>query len=165
MNVAEPIRSSASICRENGWRVGDVLEGDEDFGPERIQVTAIGAERVLAITVEVPGTVTITGREGSWDLSHRTWRKIEPPRRKGPALLCSKCHKPIRQRQHMVVTSFARHVGIEDGRAVSEPWLSVVVHMREECMGGLTPEVIREARKAALLATTKSPSEPVREDA
>ena len=28
----------------NGWRVGDVLEGDEGHGPSRILITTIGEE-------------------------------------------------------------------------------------------------------------------------
>jgi hypothetical protein len=31
----------------NGWKVGDILEGDEGYGPSRILITAIGDEKFL----------------------------------------------------------------------------------------------------------------------
>jgi len=31
----------------NGWGVGDILEGDEGYGPDRIKITAVGQERFL----------------------------------------------------------------------------------------------------------------------
>ena len=31
----------------NGWGVGDILEGDEGYGPDRIKITAIGEDKFL----------------------------------------------------------------------------------------------------------------------
>ncbi|HPB98053.1 MAG TPA: hypothetical protein PKW66_19205 [Polyangiaceae bacterium] len=31
----------------NGWGIGDILEGDEGYGPQRIVITAIGEECFL----------------------------------------------------------------------------------------------------------------------
>ena len=64
----------AEKCRQNGWQVGDVLEGDEGHGPERIKITAIGEDSILARAVlsDEPRFA----REASWDLSCRDWRKV-----------------------------------------------------------------------------------------
>lgn len=64
--------SSADICRENGWGAGDVLEGDEGWGMERIVITAVGEHKVLARTES-----RSSWAEGLWDLHHRVWRKVE----------------------------------------------------------------------------------------
>lgn len=34
--------TSADMCRANGWKVGDVLEGTDDISTDRIRITAIG---------------------------------------------------------------------------------------------------------------------------
>jgi hypothetical protein len=31
----------------NGWGVGDILEGDEGYGPSLIKITSVGEERFL----------------------------------------------------------------------------------------------------------------------
>jgi len=77
------------------------------------------------------------------------------PVKRPPALRCSRCHKPIRKGESVVMTMFARHAGVVDGQQATDPWLTVVVHLREGCMGTLTPEVIREVRKADLVPRTK----------
>ena len=60
----------------NGWRVGDVLEGDEGFGADRIRITAVGEERFLCRWKY--------GKNAHWEkesgcttLRCREWRKIE----------------------------------------------------------------------------------------
>ena len=78
------------------------------------------------------------------------------PMKRPPALRCSRCHKPIRKGDSVVMTMFARHAGVVDGQQATDPWLTVVVHLREGCMGTLTPEVIRLARLADHLGRQRS---------
>jgi hypothetical protein len=135
--------SSADICRERGWMAGDVLEGDEGYGPERIRLAAIGEERVLARLLPRDGEADdqAGGIESVWDLSRREWRRVEPAKAPSKPIRC-KCGKPIRKGQAVVMTTFARYEG---GHAFT-PWLGAVAHLRDGCTA-LTPEVIREARK------------------
>jgi hypothetical protein len=65
-----------------------------------------------------------------------------------------KCKRPIRNGESCVVTMFAHH-RLVDGQHATDPWLSAVTCFRKDCMTSLTPEVIREARKARLVPTTK----------
>jgi hypothetical protein len=73
----------ARIAMLNGWVVGDVLEGEDATGFERIRITAIGEERVLGRLVGVKGktardweAVTVgQARERMFTLSNRIWRK------------------------------------------------------------------------------------------
>lgn len=68
--------SSAELCRANGWMRGTVLEGNEGYGAERIQITAVGDQSILAVKVEAkPGHLSA---EGSWCLSCRDWREVRP---------------------------------------------------------------------------------------
>lgn len=60
----------ADCCRRMGWGVGTVLEGDEGRGPERIVITAIGEQDILARYVD-----TEHG-EGRWTLECREWKKV-----------------------------------------------------------------------------------------
>lgn len=64
--------SDAEICRLKGWRKGTALEGDEGLGKgmERIKITAVGIEIVLATG---PGDCG----EYPMDLTMRNWRKAE----------------------------------------------------------------------------------------
>lgn len=66
--------TNAELCRVNGWKVGDVLEGDEGYGPTRIVLTAIGEDLVLARTLAQDGTI-VDCREIPWSLKYRDWRK------------------------------------------------------------------------------------------
>jgi hypothetical protein len=60
----------------NGWGIGDILEGDEGYGPDRIKITAIGEQRFLCrwdydckgIFRDESGNTTLQGRE---------WEKVE----------------------------------------------------------------------------------------
>lgn len=70
--------SSAEICRKNGWRPGNFLEGDEGYGPTVIQLTAIGAENVLARMISHDGKPADC-RESHWTLEYRGWKRIERP--------------------------------------------------------------------------------------
>ena len=68
-------RSDAAICRDNGWVVGDVLEGDEGYGPSRIVLTGIGERGILARQISHNGEET-RGTEHSWTLQCRDWSKV-----------------------------------------------------------------------------------------
>jgi len=64
--------TDAEICRTNGWKVGDVLEGVNAFDDlKRIQITAIGRKHILAVQdwlgIEI---------ESTWSLGCRFWRKV-----------------------------------------------------------------------------------------
>jgi len=61
--------SAADWCRLNGWDVGTILEGDEGRGPERIVITAVGEESILAKTLGSPG-------DRSWVLWCRDWKRV-----------------------------------------------------------------------------------------
>ena len=69
------MKSDVEICRENGWTVGDVLEGDEGFGPTRILITAIGEKHILARKLSHSGT-DYQGSESHWTLQCREWKKV-----------------------------------------------------------------------------------------
>ena len=66
-------KTEAETCRLNGWGVGTVLVGDEGFGPEKIRITAIGEDAILARTIETGKGVAVDRREGLWTLSLREW--------------------------------------------------------------------------------------------
>lgn len=63
----------------NGFGVGDILEGDEGYGPDRIIITAIGEERFLCKwDYKCNGKYT-HGESGSTTLNHREWVKVNLP--------------------------------------------------------------------------------------
>jgi hypothetical protein len=64
--------SAADWCRLNGWDVGTILEGDEGRGPERIVITAVGEESILAKTLGDPGSPG----DRSWVLWCRDWKRV-----------------------------------------------------------------------------------------
>lgn len=69
-----PIKvDDATCCRKNGWTTGDILEGDEGFGPERIVITAIGQASILARLIDRDGNLH---DESLWTLRYRQWRKV-----------------------------------------------------------------------------------------
>jgi len=61
----------------NGWGVGDILEGDEGYGPARIMITAVGEERFLCRwDHECMGK---WGSEcGNTTLKLREWKLVKP---------------------------------------------------------------------------------------
>lgn len=69
--------SNVELCRQNGWKVGDVLEGDEGYGNglERIRITAIGEDNILARLILRNGK-EIRHREAVWVLDCRVWEKV-----------------------------------------------------------------------------------------
>lgn len=70
--------TAAEKCLKNGWKVGTRLSGREDDDITTIEITAIGREQVLAVAISVtPGEWWEGGgREESWDLDFRRWRKV-----------------------------------------------------------------------------------------
>lgn len=67
--------SSAKVARLKGWKVGDVLRGDEGYGsgPLDIVITAIGERDILARRVDGQDGHT---SEGLWTFSSRCWKKV-----------------------------------------------------------------------------------------
>ena len=70
--------NAAETCRQNGWVVGDVLEGDEGYGPSRIRITAIGARVMVAVETWRNGKPLPADElsEGPWSLECRDWKKV-----------------------------------------------------------------------------------------
>ena len=62
--------TSADMCRANGWSVGDILVSDDDFGSDRVRITAIGEDHTLARWLPSGAEVIIF-------LDFREWRKVE----------------------------------------------------------------------------------------
>lgn len=71
MNTKDSSLSDAEICRLNGWFAGTVIEGDEGYGPERIEITAVGRDSILAISKSAR-----YAHEGTWTLTCRNWKKV-----------------------------------------------------------------------------------------
>lgn len=75
----------ARIAAINHWSVGDILEGEDATGFERIRITSIGEERVLGRLLAVKGKTgrewedAIVGqaRERMFTLTNRVWRKSQ----------------------------------------------------------------------------------------
>ena len=59
----------------NGWTVGDILEGDDGFGPSRIKITAIGEELFLCRWKNMD-TPEWENESGNTTLRLREWRKV-----------------------------------------------------------------------------------------
>jgi len=59
----------------NGWGIGDILEGDEGYGPDRIIITAIGVERFLCMW-DYKCTGVYSDECGSTTLVCREWKKV-----------------------------------------------------------------------------------------
>jgi hypothetical protein len=60
----------------NAWGVGDTLEGDEGYGPQRLLITAIGEEAFLCKwDYECNGVYA--EESGRTTLAFRDWKKVE----------------------------------------------------------------------------------------
>jgi hypothetical protein len=70
-------KSDADECRERGFKVGDLLAGDEGYGVSVIQITAIGEKGILAKQISFGGEPELTPYESSWTLSCRDWEIAE----------------------------------------------------------------------------------------
>ncbi len=69
-------KTDAETCRLNQWNVGTVLVGDEGFGPEKIKITAIGEESILAKRIENYHGVAVKDAERLWTLDCREWKFV-----------------------------------------------------------------------------------------
>jgi hypothetical protein len=75
-------KTSASLCREKGWVVGDILEDDsQPLYPRRIVITAIGEAQVLAKKIFAGRTTGDEGYECPWMLcpfrnEKLIWKKV-----------------------------------------------------------------------------------------
>lgn len=68
-------QTEAETLKLNGWGVGDVLEGDEGRGPDRIIITAIGETRFLC-KWDYGATGTYDRESGNTTLRCRDWRRV-----------------------------------------------------------------------------------------
>lgn len=68
-------RTEAETLALNGWKVGDILEGDEGNGPDRILITAIGEDR-FTCKWDYKCTGEYQRESGNTTLSCREWRKV-----------------------------------------------------------------------------------------
>lgn len=68
--------TDAELCRRNDWYPGTRLVGDEGYGPTVIELTAIGRDGILAVTVSHDGKPAEDDYEGSWTLHHRQWCEV-----------------------------------------------------------------------------------------
>lgn len=67
------MRPSSAIARARGWGPGTVIEGDEGYGPERIEIRYVG-QTVVARAVNG------SGQENNWTLRARCWGRVGPVR-------------------------------------------------------------------------------------
>lgn len=63
--------TETETCKLNGWTVGDIIEGDEGYGPTRIIITAIGVRKILACQID-------GDCESPWTFACREWEKVLP---------------------------------------------------------------------------------------
>jgi len=84
-------RTDAQICRDNNWRPGTHLAGNEGYGVTIInegygvtiiKITAIGEDGVLARPVSQDG-LPIDASEAKWTLRYRVWEPIVSARTAG----------------------------------------------------------------------------------
>jgi hypothetical protein len=68
--------TSADLCRQNGWVVGDKLERRRSIVAGgyrlRVRLTAIGEEQVLGRIADID----FPGQEHQWDLIGEEWRRV-----------------------------------------------------------------------------------------
>lgn len=69
--------NSAEECRQRGFKVGDLLAGDEGYGVTVIRITAIGVRSILAERISHAGKPLGSEYESLWSLSCRDWEKVE----------------------------------------------------------------------------------------
>ena len=74
--------SPADICRTNGWKVGDIIEGNEGYGCCRLLLTAIGETNIFA------KCLSHENYERSWSLQKGEWCKIDSTRLKIDKTAC-----------------------------------------------------------------------------
>lgn len=60
----------------NGWGVGDILEGDEGYGPQRILITAIGEDKFIC-KWDYKCNGEYAEESGNTTLTHREWKLVD----------------------------------------------------------------------------------------
>jgi hypothetical protein len=65
--------TEAQMVSRRGWKVGDVVEGDEGYGVERLRITGVGERMLIGRRDDHKSDC-----EGPWTLSCRCWRKVTP---------------------------------------------------------------------------------------
>lgn len=73
--------TDADKCRANGWTVGTRIVGDEGFGPDTLEITAIGERCILAKQVMAKGKPHDGKEKGNWTLKCRDWQEVPEPAR------------------------------------------------------------------------------------
>lgn len=68
---------SVKICRENGWKAGDWLEGDEGYGPTVIELRYVGEHVVVAKGIAHKGRLVVDSYEQLWTLTARDWETVD----------------------------------------------------------------------------------------
>lgn len=71
--------SDAEVCRKNGWGPGTCLVGNEGYGDDVIQITAVGESTILAKKLSRDGVLIESPFEGTWTLECRDWKQCESP--------------------------------------------------------------------------------------
>lgn len=67
------MKQAAEVCRERGWKAGDLLEGpDLDGKRRRVLLTAVGRDFVMAADA--------SGKEDMWCLDFSTWERLPLPK-------------------------------------------------------------------------------------
>lgn len=69
-------RPPAWVCREQGWKIGTCLHGDEGHGVTVIRITAIGENAILARPL-LHDDQPVDEDEGMWVLDGRDWKRVE----------------------------------------------------------------------------------------
>ena len=68
-------KTEVETLRLNGWGVGDILEGDQGYGPDQIEITAVGVEAFLCKwDYKCEGRYSREG--GNTTLTRREWKKV-----------------------------------------------------------------------------------------
>lgn len=68
-------KTEAETLKLNGWGVGDILEGDEGYGSQRILITGIGESNFLC-KWDYKCNGDYEEESGCTTLTHREWKKV-----------------------------------------------------------------------------------------
>jgi len=68
-------KTEVETLRLNNWGLGDILEGDEGHGPDRILITSIGQEKFLC-KWDYKCQGSYAPESGITTLTCRDWKKV-----------------------------------------------------------------------------------------
>lgn len=68
-------KTEVETLRLNNWGLGDILEGDEGYGPDRILITAIGQEKFMS-RWDYKCKGKYSSEAGNTTLTCRNWKKV-----------------------------------------------------------------------------------------